>query len=552
VTAFVCVLSLCAVFAASSSVVPARAACTPKRKLFLDHGVLSYAYANCGVQDLDQRRTADADGLGGLALNGHMFCVPTSTMDWLTYLAARGYLSAPVVKDWTQPANFNAMSLWINLLASLMGTDPAKGTDEDGLQNGLSHWLGAFGFLGKHYKGFPFVRKSFQTGDRYDADPANMALAAIGGDLVLVHEGFYDGLDRKGGHVVALAEAHGAVFGPTGLIGVRDPNRPGSDDHVQAAYSTDEWKLVRTVFNGSETRWSIDTDFSRLFDGYTTIEPEYFVSDPAGSIVLDRPLNFAKRADQRQRPRFFKVPGGRVRDVAIAPEGTKHPYLRDGSNAVWQIDTLTGRSSRLAGGPARASSLTFGGPDMTLFVAGVHGLLALDRFGHRLAATSPAHPLDALAFDDHANRLVGLSLAARRLYYFSPTLQAEGSQRLPKAALRGSGHISLAISRQGRSLIHRDGQSTITISGENPGAFHPIAVGGLRDPQGLTVDDNGHMFVADRGRIVDLLPNGRRAPRSPFTGMPARRFLHVARSFSNVPPETVLDYLPPEFLDSTP
>src|SRR5439155_7171854 len=94
----------------------------------------TYTYTACGVPDLDQRRTADGAGKGGLPNNGVYYCVPTVAMDWLAYLAGRGYMLLPAVKDWTDPANFNLMSNHIKLLGGMMDTDPSSGTDQDGLE----------------------------------------------------------------------------------------------------------------------------------------------------------------------------------------------------------------------------------------------------------------------------------------------------------------------------------------------------------------------------------------------------------------------------------
>jgi streptogramin lyase len=75
--------------------------------------------------------------------------------------------------------------------------------------------------------------------------------------------------------------------------------------------------------------------------------------------------------------------GAAITDVAISPEGTKHVYLTDSSDTVWQVDSLTGRSAPLAT-VSRPEKLVYGGPEQRLFVLTADQLVALGRDGSRL------------------------------------------------------------------------------------------------------------------------------------------------------------------------
>jgi hypothetical protein len=227
-----------------------------------------------------------------------------------------------------------------------------------------------------------------------------MAIAAINGALVLVNVGKYNAsFGRTGGHAVALVRAKGPLFaaGPA-TIGVHDPNTPTTEDHRQSAYTTDTWTLARkTVLTEPfpHTFWSIDDSDTKHYDGYTLVEPEVVFSDPDGAMTLDQPVRFNQPRGKQQPPRTFKA-NGPVADLAVAPEGFVYPYLTRGSDTLWQLDTVTGQSTKLADGPAGESRLTFGGRAPTLFVAGRDELVSFDRTGKRLRSTRVAGGLDAM------------------------------------------------------------------------------------------------------------------------------------------------------------
>jgi hypothetical protein len=91
-----------------------------------------FTYTIGDVPDLDQRWRA-------LPGDGKNYCVPTSTMNWMYYLAKHG---RPGAVKFSADTNNPGMIL-INLLAmaSYMGTDPADGTSAGGGFDGLNNWL---------------------------------------------------------------------------------------------------------------------------------------------------------------------------------------------------------------------------------------------------------------------------------------------------------------------------------------------------------------------------------------------------------------------------
>jgi hypothetical protein len=523
---------------------PARANCTPTRQISGSH---TWQYVNCSVVDLDQLRAPGPGGAGGLPNNGDMYCVPTSAMDWMVYLAKWGYIPTipnfpipiPPNKDWTDSANFNEMSRYLHLMGNFMGTTPTGGTGGSGLVNGVDTWLLLNAIKGKTTP-LPGIVKVFQQVTNYNPDPNAMGEDAASGALVMVNIGFYDSDgNRTGGHEVVLQQGsnndHSSV-----VIHVMDPNDPKIEDHVQSPYTPEQWTLFPRAGGG----WSITTGPPGVsygtprYDGYSAIEPEYVFSSDAPAMIVDRPFVFGESTVHPRQASRFKLQGtGPVLDFAIAPEGFEEPYIARGSSQIRQVDALDGTVSPLADGPAGAAHLAFGGPTQTLFVSGASQLVGLDRTGHQIASAKLAHTLDALAFDDHGGRLVGISAAQRRLTFYSPELHTLGSIGVPARMLAGRGALSLDVSRAGVVLIHRDGQPAIGVIKTANGKlnFRTERLFGVSNPRGLAVDDRNHLFFDVRGHLAELLANGHPVKGSVFDGMPAAGIVHVARSYSNAP-----------------
>jgi hypothetical protein len=530
---------------------PAQASCTPIHQV-TNH--TTWSYANCSVADLDQLRSPSSQGFGGLPNNGAYYCVPTSAMDWMVWLSKWGYiptipnspLPIPANKDWTDPSNFNQMSRYLHLMGSFMNTGATTGTDGDGLVQGIDDWL-LFNAIKGHVTPIPGVVKVFQQVTHYDPDPNAMGLAAASGSLVMVSIGFYDSSgNRHGGHDVVLRSDGNVGNAGDFEVTVMDPNDPKVEDHVQSPYTPEPWHIFPIGPAPPEeiSGWAIDSSQAETqygsgahFDGYSAIEPEIVFTADAPKLIADWPFQFVESRNHPRLARQFKLPGTRpILDFAVAPEGSEEPYVQAGSNAIWRVDALDGTTSRFADGPRGAAHLAFGGPTQTLFAAGTSQLVALDRSGRQITSAKLAHPLDGLAFDDHAGRLVAISAAQRRISFYSTDLRNLGSIRVPAALLAGRGAVSLAVSRTGAILVHRDGRPAIgVIRTAGKRSFRTERLAGVANPRGLAVDDRNHLFFDVRGHLVELLANGRRAKGSVFDGMPAASIVHVARNYSNAP-----------------
>ena len=529
---------------------PALHACVPKSSITFS-GMIPIAsqYQTCSPIDLHQARSPPPPSLGGLPNNGVEYCVPTSALDWMVWLANAGYASGvPANTDWIDPANFNAMSGYLGQMGSLMGTSPTHGTSTAGLASGLENWLSPYvgGSLGLNVNGLPVIVESYYPVKHFGANPNLMGADAASGDLVMVNVGYYhqsgNTLKRMGGHEVTYVQGVTSAFSSSDTIHVMDPYNPGAPSHFQLPYHADEWVLKRGtgLFAGLWSVWRYGVQVQNTYyQDWSEIDPELVFSLHFGSIFIDSPFSFLAASPHSRSIRKLRAAGkARVLDLAVAPIGFAEPFLRAGSNTIFEISRLNGKTSRWTDGPAGASHLTYGGPAGTLFVTGTHALVALAPNKRTIATAQLPGPVDALAYDQRSQQLVALFASQHRIEFFSPTLKLLRRKAVPAKLLNGQGAVSLSIGPSGRLLIHRDGQQTVIIATPTRGGltFTTIQLHRVADPLGLAVDDRGHLFVSSHGHLVELLANGRRAPNSYFDGMASGPIIRVSRSFSNLPP----------------
>jgi DNA-binding beta-propeller fold protein YncE len=270
------------------------------------------------------------------------------------------------------------------------------------------------------------------------------------------------------------------------------------------------------------------------------IIPAEVLSSDAPSMIIDNPEPLIEsRVHPRTVTRVRLPERGRVLDLAVSPAGLENPYLTAGSNTIWALNALDHSSVKFAAGPVGANHLTYGGADQTLFVSGAKQLMAFAPGGARIGTVSLSTSLDGLAYDARSDRLVGLSIARRRLLFFSPTLTSEGSAPVPASLLPRGRPASLAVSSDGTVFVHAAGRNTIAVA--TPAAnsrlrFGTVKLQGLTRPSfGLAAEDNGNLLVVVRHRLVEFQRTGARALRSHYTGMPADGIIRVDHSFSTIP-----------------
>lgn len=245
-----------------------------------------------GVPDFDQRRMAF--GLNpGLPLNGINYCVPTSHMNWLGFVANRGYpeIAPGGPTNWNRAtgARYFASTVQIDAMGAMMSTSATTGTTVTGEVFGLLQWLSVPPTMN-------YTRMDFSVSANLLNDGVGIFMDWIGwamvrGGLVSLHVGWYqmqgDGTFlRTGGHVVSLVQFVGA--GPANnrryAIGINDPGSDENDLTRQSPFTMEQYRLspqtvmIPAVDSGPIVVWRVDNYASGatvgFIDGYTTLFPQ--------------------------------------------------------------------------------------------------------------------------------------------------------------------------------------------------------------------------------------------------------------------------------------
>lgn len=524
------------------------------------NGELDYGYNLSNMTDLDQRR----DSLGsivGLPNKGSMYCVPTACMNLLAYVSNHGYSTVwPGAQNWqaNDPTLYNQMSIDLTLFGALMGTDPAKGTGGNAALSATKMFLNPAQF------GVDLVYANNFWSPRF----IDLALMAISGRLVNVGVGWYSDADtalphfRRGGHFVSLSYiASPGLFTP-GKIGIRDP----ANDKMlfaQSAFATDTYDSEDVPgFFGYTDANSVDhlQGFrvqsrmkgygSGYIDGALVIKPKQGLVSQGSSLLLLSPVKLAN-AEQLQTSRTFRsLTGGSVSDIAYDPISTKTPYLIEGSDALYELDLLTGESRVLpavqrteTGLPtlSKPQRLVIGGPERKLFVLQPGQLTAFSRDGAtaKVFTLPTGLSIAAIAFSEKRGVLYAFDRASRVLIQFDADLKPLRTDRLdiPLATPYKLELVSNPVTDE-LSLLCDGSVDIYSWLGGEKGItnLRKVALQGARFPVGIDIDEAGNFIANDMGKLVSFDPSGRPSASSPFVGLPGGTNQRLVRSFSNFNP----------------
>jgi len=256
-----------------------------------------------------------------------------------------------------------------------------------------------------------------------------------------------------------------------------------------------------------------------------------YESSVAGNVILLAPLS------ESFEPTF----GKEIVDLDFHPTLPKAAVVLAGSKEIMQLDLPSGEWSvfATANSPRQA---VYGGRKQNLYIREAERILAVDLQGVTTAQVVPARHIDAIGFDENAQRLVAVSLATQQVSFYTPDLRLLGSLALP--AVPGIGELTLSVqSTTGTLWLHRDNSRSIVGVRYDPETrslmSQTIELQGSRSPRGLTVSDSGRIYVSDGGIVAEYDPLGQRSHETRFDGLPAGRLLKMTRSFSNADPETM-------------
>jgi hypothetical protein len=283
-------------------------------------------------------------------------------------------------------------------------------------------------------------------------------------------------------------------------------------------------------------------------DGYYSIKPKYGLTADQNHLLLLKPISFLNDGFPQQSivSVFESSTATNIIDLAIHPERPVHPYLVEGDNTIWQIDTLTGRSSRFAtvGNPKR---MAFGARDQKLYVLLPRHVIALGLDGiqkHRVRLRESASDI---AYDRLRRRVVAVSEGGDTVSLFDEALQPLQTVAFSEPFCHGRSTADVDP-QTGAIFLHCGGSTVLRRldvgdrrMGETSVVFSEIELEGAHRPTSFAVDDRGHLFVSDGGVVYEYDARGNRAERSRFTGLPGGQVMDILRSFSNFDPRTMRD-----------
>jgi hypothetical protein len=292
----------------------------------------SFHHKRIGVPDQDQKRV-------GLPNQGACYCVPTSYMNMMIYIANYGYPQVePGPGVYTGYDNYYAVTDLLDEIGAAASISPGGADpndpdcDGDGFADGSDGECGSlpcggsisnvhnafldFGYFGGAEDDLIFISKSLDP-----AAPAtsfnNLATLAIDGAVIQVCFGRYSPVGetsggttiyrRGGGHCVTMNGIDRELNDMT--LSIRDPASDEGDIFGPSPYATTVWDitnlLVLTTSDDPDegpivnTSWKLlpainephDDGKKRLVDGYLAIKPKSGVFWKDLSVINDLPLS---------------------------------------------------------------------------------------------------------------------------------------------------------------------------------------------------------------------------------------------------------------------
>jgi hypothetical protein len=514
-----------------------------------------------GVPDFDQKRAVGLRPFPphrpGLPNNGSLYCVPTSTVNRMAYIASNGYPAAidGPVQDWRHDSSYEAVTEYIRDMGDLMSTDAwSGGTGNDGWKNGLRAWLDAR-VPGR------FIVGHFGAANGLGPTPQTLRGLLAVGALVDIGYGRYSPeennpgiLTRSGGHACTVRHVYDACTTPE--VALRNPSN-SSSTVTQSAFdlSTSDMTTRTAVFRLSggatqaRTYWEFD-EFNdgnaapyRLLDVVNYICPIFGIdADPVlheeSVIHTTRPMDLTDSAHPTHST--VTIPGsGTLVDLQIDPR-LHLTWVRDAgaAGAGPHVKVFDGTTGLIAGefplGTAIGPMVC--GPDGDAYAVDGRTIRRLrlregriDEVGTRTIPFDPA----AMAFNDSTGSVEIVDAHDYVLWRTNFGQSASTSRALPPGVFPCT-DLTFSIDENGRLLlgcssdifeIGRDASGDLTV-------LSRVRLGSAARVKSIQATDAGLMYV-DRGVVRELVrtPNGWAGnPDSLFDGRPSGPIFRIARS----------------------
>jgi hypothetical protein len=496
------------------------------------------------VPDFDQRRST-------LPADGAMYCLPTSIINWAGYIARRGNAGLP---PGAPPWAYNITSLNIATLGGLMFTDPVNGTGGTNGLNGANAWLSDYAFVfnvhSTNYANYPRVSTM--------ANWAINANALIAPGISWMDETDFPRITREGGHVVSMVRA--ARSADQYVLGIHDPAWSPSGDtlQVQSTFTMNTYNITNTVvLVGSNSFPSV---LSRI-DGYGGTTSQGYITafyaivpfvalTPAGPSFTLHQFNLGNIL-QPDATTFTNPSGGQVTNAFFALDPTQIIYTADnqiiagGKIARFDIPTNT-----------HTTLFTYGDDFVDACSSRLNRVFAyagrtLTRINPEEGVANPVEAslvigtgIDAIAYDDNTDQVVGMRSATRQLVRIPGDLTpgaTPATQPIPTQVPVGPGGSIDIRFGDGSVLIATPASTSaylLTPTAAAGFAVQTISIPGNIFPiTGGSFTDKGVMLVS-LGRTKELVPDGMGGwtllTGSPFANLTTSGKVYAGRSRTNV------------------
>ena len=488
-----------------------------------------FEYQVSYMPDLDQKRN-------GLIGNGDSFCVPTATLNLLSYAAEWGVEDMePGPGVWNGAVSYNTMTNQLDDLGDLMFTTiNCSGTCLSDWHNALEEWM----------DGSPLVATSFVYTEEDCPTASDLVQMATNGALVSFAYGRYEFNPsdmpvigtRTGGHAVTMAYAHADGSDDLELWSCD----PADDDPVNLnsqspwafrIYDPVETMLVQADFDNDSLYHPVEVttleydpegDKIRFIDYVLAICPLQGFGFDTVELNVDFIGGFDFTAGTPTT--HFEPPAGELfLDAELHPDLHSFMILSqgppNGPASVAQLSRLTGEITPIMAIESATEMVV--GRNRDLYIASGFVLRRLsEQAGEWSEIDSLAWPptwnFQDIGWNDNIDEVIALSVSDKKLVVAPPNL---GSEVDPVFVYEVPSFIPFA-DEACMAINPADNSIWFTLPGIDSGFVRRLQISGpellhstlshpaLVNPTCVDFDDRGHMLVvlAD-GAVRDFEPN---------------------------------------------